>query len=421
MYQRFVLDNGVRVLINELPHTRSVTLAIFVGIGSRYEEAPIGGISHFIEHMLFKGTEKRPTAQDIAVAIEGIGGAFNASTGHEMTDYWVKVSFAHFETALDVLSDMLRRSLLMPEEIEKERRVIIEEINQTFDTPDELLFYDLDELMWLPHPLGRDIAGTPESVAALTRAQMCDYLAQYYQASNIVVSAAGFFQADAILPKIAGALGEFRPAPRGEYSPFQNGQKTPRWHIRHKKTEQAHVAVSTWAYPRLHPDRFVVSVLNTILGEGMSSRLFQEIREKRGLAYSVSSFGGAHDDCGFLGSYAGVDPKNAVPTLEAMLGEWSRIRDEPVPEEELAKAKELIKGHLLLSMEDTHSIAGWFGRQEILGDEILTVDDVTAAIDAVTVQDVQRVARDLFRPEWMNLAVVGPFKNDGRFVRALKL
>jgi predicted Zn-dependent peptidase len=421
MYQRFVLDNGIRVFINELLHTRSVTLAIYVGTGSRYEDPPSGGISHFVEHMLFKGTAKRPTAREIAVAIEGIGGAFNAATGHELTNYWVKVSYQHFDTALDVLSDMLRRSLFAPEEIEKERRVIIEEIDQTFDTPDELVFYDLDELMWPTHPLGRDIAGTPESVAALTRPQMCDYVAQYYHANNIVVSAAGLIQADAVRPKITEALREFQPAPPGQYLPFQNGQHAPRWHIRHKKTEQAHVAVSTWAYPRLHPDRFAVSVLSTILGEGMSSRLFQEIREKRGLAYSVSSFGGAHEDCGYLGSYAAVEPKNAAPTLEAMLDEWARLRDEAVPEEELIKAKELIKGHLLLSMEDTHSIAAWYGRQEALGGELLTVDDVTAAIDAVTVQDVQRVARDLFRAEWLNLAVVGPFRNDGRFVRRLNL
>lgn len=419
MNQRFVLDNGVRVLVNELPHTRSVTLSIYVGVGSRYEDAPVGGISHFIEHMLFKGTEKRPTAREIAVAIEGIGGAFNASTGHEVTNYWAKVSYQHFDTALDVLSDMLRRSLFQAEEIEKERRVIIEEINQTFDTPDELLFYDLDELMWLPHPLGRDIAGSVESVGALTRAQMCEHLARYYHANNIVLSTSGFVKAEEVVPKIAETLRELRPAPQGEYARFLNGQKAPRWHVRFKKTEQAHVAVSTWAYPRLHPDRFVVSVLSTILGEGMSSRLFQEIREKRGLAYSVSSFGGMHEDCGFLGGYAAVEPKNAAATLEAMAQEWTRIRDEPVPEDELHKAKELIKGHLLLSMEDTHSIADWYGRQEILGEEMLTVDDVTAAIDAVTAPDVQRVARDLFRTEWLNLAVVGPFKSEGKFVRVL--
>ena len=421
MYQRFILDNGVRVLVNELPHTRSVTVGIYVGIGSRYEEASISGVSHFIEHMLFKGTEKRPTAQDIAVAIEGIGGAFNASTGHELTSYWVKVAYQHFDTALDVLSDMLKRARFAPEEIEKERRVIIEEINQTFDTPDELVFYDLDELMWPDHPLGRDIAGTPETVGALTRPQLCDYLAQHYHAHNIVVSVAGLIQAETVVSQIAAALRDWQPAGPDTYAPFHNGQTAARWRLRYKKTEQAHVAISTWGYPRLHPDRFAASLLNTILGEGMSSRLFQEIREQRGLAYSVSSYGGSHEDCGHFGSYAAVEPKNAAATLEAMLYEWARLRDVPVPEAELVKAKELVKGHLLLSMEDTHSIASWYGRQEALGREMLTPDDVTAAIQAVTAEDLQRVARDLFRQEWLNLAVVGPFRSDGRFVRALTL
>ncbi len=407
--------------MNELPHTRSVTLAIYVGIGSRYEDTPLGGVSHFIEHMLFKGTEKQPQAQDIAVAIEGIGGGFNASTGHELTNYWVKVAYQHFDTALDVLSDMLKRSRFAPEEIEKERRVIIEEINQTFDTPDELVFFDLDELMWPGHPLGRDIAGTPETVAALTRAQMCDYVQRHYHASNLVVSVSGLIQASEIVPKIGNALCEFQPGLAASFLPFHNRQDAPRWHIRNKKTEQAHVALSTWGYLRLHPDRFVVSTLSTILGEGMSSRLFQEIREKRGLAYSVSSFAGSHEDCGHFGSYAAVEPKNAAPALEAMLHEWARLRQERVPAEELNKAKEFIKGHLLLSMEDTHAVAGWYGRQEVLGGELLTVDQVTAAIDAVTAEDLQRVAQDLFRDEWLNLSVVGPFKSDGRFVRALKL
>ncbi len=421
MYQRFVLDNGIRVLVNELPHTRSVTLGIYVGIGARYEEAALGGVSHFIEHMLFTGTEKRPTAREIAVAIEGIGGAFNASTSHELTNDWVKVAYQHFDMALDVWSDMLKCSLFAPEEIEKERRVIIEEINQTFDTPDELVFYDLDELMWPAHPLGRDVAGTPETVAALTRSQLCDYLARHYHSNNIVVSVAGLIQAETLVPQIAAALRDWQPAGPDTFLPFQSGQSAARWHLRYKKTEQAHVTVSTWGYPRLHPDRFAATVLNTILGEGMSSRLFQEIREKRGLAYSVSAFAGSHDDCGHFGSYAAVEPKNAAATLAAMLQEWARLRDEPVPEDELNKAKELIKGHLLLSMEDTHSIAGWYGRQETLGGEMLTPDDVTAAIDAVTVQDIQRIARDLFRKEWLNLAVVGPFRSDGRFVKALEL
>ncbi len=421
MHQKFLLDNNLRLIVNELPHTRSVTMSIYVGTGARYEADPISGISHFIEHMLFKGTTKRPTAHDIAVAIEGIGGFFNASTGQELTNYWVKVAYQHFDIGLDVLSDMLRAPLFEANEIEKERRVIIQEIRETFDTPDDLVFFDLDALMWLPHPLGRDVAGSVESVSAITRADMLNYLAQHYHSENLVISVAGYVKAQDIIPRINAKLAPLPRAPREKFSRFESAQKNAQWIVRYKKTEQAHVAVSTWAYDRNHPDRYVVGVLNTILGDGMSSRLFQEIREKRGLAYSVSSFGSSLDDCGYFGSYAAVDPKTAPVTLEAMLYEWSRLANEPVPEHELTKAKELIKGGILLSMEDTGSIAGWYGRQEAYRQEILTVDDVTAAIDQVTVADLQRVARDIFRNEWLNLAVVGPFKSEGKFVKALHL
>lgn len=421
MYQRFVLENGIRVLVNELPHTRSATLTIYVGTGSRYEPDRTAGVSHFIEHMLFKGTAKRTTAHEIAATIEGIGGAFGASTTYEYTNYWAKVAYQHFDIALDVLSDMLLHSTFAPEEIEKERRVIVEEINETFDAPDELVMYDLDALMWPGHPLGRDIAGTRASVSALTRGQMRYHLVRHYHAGNIVVSVAGKLRAQTVLPQIEHALAAFGQAAPGAFRGFRVSQRAPRWKVRFKKTEQAQVAVSTWAYPRMHPDRFAVNVMHGILGDGMSSRLFQEIREKRGLAYSVSSFGGTHQDCGLLGSYAAVEPKKAAGTLAAMLREWARLRDEPVPAEELNKAKELVKAPFLLSMEGTNSIAAFYGQQEMLGREIMTVDALTAAIDAVTAEDIQRVARDLFREEWLNLSVVGPFKGDGAFVRALAL
>lgn len=421
MYQKLTLDNNLRLIINELPHTRSVTTSIYVATGARYEAERVSGISHFIEHMLFKGTTKRPTAQEIAVAIEGIGGFFNASTGQEITNYWVKVAYQHFETGLDVLSDMLRAPLFDPTEIEKERRVIIQELRETFDTPEELVFFDLDALMWLPHPLGRDVAGSPESVGGISRDDMLQYLAQHYHADNLVVSVAGFVQAQDIVSQIAEKFSPVLPAPRENFTRFGLAQSNARVKVRFKKTEQAHVAVSTWAYDRNHPDRYAVSVLNTILGDGMSSRLFQEIREKRGLAYSVSSFGSSLDDCGYFGSYAAVEPKNAAATLAAMLAEWGQLASHNVPEHELNKAKELIKGGILLSMEDTHSIAGWYGRQEALRLPILTADQVTARIDAVTADDVQRVARDIFRNEWLNLAVVGPFKSDGKFITALHL
>jgi predicted Zn-dependent peptidase len=420
-YQKFLLDNGIRVLVTELPHTRSVTLTMYVATGARYEAAPQSGISHFIEHMLFKGTTKRPTAHDIAVAIEGIGGFLNASTSYELTNYWVKVAYRHFGIGLDVLSDMLSASRFDANEVEKERRVILEELRQTLDTPDELVFFDLDALMWLPHPLGRDVAGSPETVSAITRADMLAYLERHYHAKNLVVSVGGYVQANEIVPQLNAVLGSLRPLPSETFARFEMNQQATRWHMRYKKTEQAHVAVATWAFDRNHPDRYVVTLLSTILGEGMSSRLFQEIREKRGLAYTVSSFGSAMEDCGYFGCYAAVEPKNAAATLRAMLDEWARLAADPVPEAELTKAQELVKGGLSLSMEDTHSIAGWYGRQEALRQTILTVDDVIAKIDAVTVQDIQRVARAIFRNDWLNLAVVGPFKAEGQFVRQLKL
>ncbi len=420
-YQKFSLDNGIRALVTELPHTRSVTLTMYMSTGARYEAERVSGISHFIEHMLFKGTRKRPTAREIALAIEGIGGFFNASTSQELTNYWVKVAYQRFDLGLDVLSDMLSAALFEANEIEKERRVIIEELRQTLDTPDELVFTDLDALMWLPHPLGRDVAGSPESVNAITRADMLDYLRRHYHANNLVVSVGGYVRAQEILPQLNAALGALRPLPPKRYTRFRVQQTAPRWHVRFKKTEQAHVAVATWAYDRNHPDRYVVTLLNTILGDGMSSRLFQEIRETRGLAYAVSSFGSALEDCGYFGCYAAVEPKNAAVTVRAILDEWARLTVEMVPEEELAKAKELVKGGLLLSMEDTHSIAGWYGRQEALRQPILTIDDVTAKIDAVTVQDLQRVARAIFRNEWLNLAVVGPFKTDAQFASILRI
>lgn len=420
MYQKFTLDNNLRLIVNELPHTRSATVSVYVATGARYEPERVSGISHFIEHMMFKGSTKRPTAQDIAVAIEGVGGFFNASTGHEITNYWVKVSYQHFDTALDVLSDMVKMPLFDAHEIEKERRVIIQEIRETFDAPEELVFYDLDALMWMPHPLGRDVAGTVESVGSISREDMMDYVRQHYHANNLVVSVAGYVDTPQILPQIRDAFASVAPAPLDGFERFSSGQDAARWKVRYKKTEQAHVAVSTWAFDRNHPDRYAVRVLNTILGDGMSSRLFQEIREKRGLAYSVSSFGSAMEDCGYFGSYAAVDPKHAAETVHAMLEEWGRLAAEPVPAEELDKAKELIKGGILLSMEDTHSIAGWYGYQEALRQPLLTVDDVTALVDAVTVEDVQRVAGMIFRNEWLNLSVVGPFRSESRFVKALR-
>jgi predicted Zn-dependent peptidase len=418
MYQKTTLDNGLRILTSPMPHTRSVSIGFFIGAGSRYESDEQGGVSHFIEHMLFKGTEKRPVARDIAVAIEGIGGIFNAATGRESSLYWIKVAQPHLDIAIDVLVDMLRHSKFDPAELERERRVIIEEINLTLDTPASLVHLLINDLIWPNHPLGRDVAGSKESLSALDRKGLLAYLNRHYQPSNTVVSVAGNVEHEAVVGGMAAFLGDWAVSDPPSYRPVEDNQTDVRLRIHRKDTEQAHLCLSVPGIPRDHPDRFKLRMLNTVLGEGMSSRLFTEIREKHGLAYSIYSYLSAMHDTGAVGVYAGVDPRRIEDAIRAILGEWDRLRQESVPADELVKAKEFVKGRLLLQMEDSFSVAAWVGRQEVLSPEVLTVDEVVQAVEAVTAADVQQVAQDLFLGEKLNLAVVGPFQ-DGEGFRGL--
>jgi len=404
-----------------MPHTRSVSIGFFIGVGSRYESDEQGGASHFIEHMLFKGTMKRPTAREIAMAIEGIGGVFNGSTGYEASFYWAKVAQPHLDIAIDVLVDMLRHSKFAPEEIDRERRVIIEEINLTLDTPDSLVHHLINELVWPDHPLGRDVAGTKESLSRLDREDLLAYLERHYQPGNTVVSVAGDVEHETVVERITAFLGDWATGEAVSYRPAKDDQIEPRLKIRFRETEQAHLCLSVPGIPRDHPDRFKLRLLNTVLGEGMSSRLFTEIRERRGLAYNIYSYISAMHDTGAVGVYAGVDPGRIEDAIRAILAEWDRLRQERVPAPELAKAKEFIKGRLLLQMEDSFNVAAWFGRQEVLSPEVLTVDEVIEAIEAVTAAEVQQVAQNLFLGERLNLAVVGPFEEENRFRGLLKL
>jgi predicted Zn-dependent peptidase len=421
MYQKTVLENGLRILTSPMPHTRSVSMGFFLGVGSRYETDEQGGTSHFIEHMLFKGTEKRPTAKDIAIAIEGIGGVFNASTGQELTLYWAKVAQPHLDVAVDVLVDMLLRAKFDSEEIEKERRVIIEEINMIFDAPDSWVHVLINKLVWPDHPLGRDIIGTKESVSALDRKALLAHLERHYRPANCVISLAGNIEHEGVVEKLSEQFGNWPRREVSQYQPAVDDQAQARLRVHYRDIEQAHLCFSVPALPRGHPDRFNLRVLNTVLGEGMSSRLFLEIREKRALAYSVHSYIAALYDTGAAGIYAAVDPARAQPAIKAMLGEWDRLRQEKVLADELTKAKEFLKGRLMLQMEDTFSVAAWFGRQEILGPDVLTLDEVVANIEAATAEDIQRLAQKLFLQEKLNLAVVGPFKNEEGFRELLEL
>jgi predicted Zn-dependent peptidase len=420
LHQKTTLDNGLRVITETMPHTRSVSICIFVGTGSRYETGRQAGVSHFIEHLMFKGTPKRTTARDISVAIEGVGGIINAGTDKELTVYWCKVAQQHFSLALDVLADIVLHSKFDPHDIESERRVIIEEIHMGKDSPSQLVNMLIDELLWPDHPLGRDIAGDKDSVAGTSREMMLDYLGQQYLPANTVVSIASALKHREMVTAVNQALGGWtNQQPRPGYKEYKEGA-FPRLKIERKETEQAHLCLGLNGLPLLHPQRFALDLLNVVLGEGMSSRLFTEIRDRLGLAYSIHSYTDHFLDTGAVTVYAGVEPKNLPVAIKAILEQLSRLK-EPVPEAELTKAKELAKGRLLLRMEDSRNVAGWMGGQEILTGRILSVDQVTSIIDAITAEELGRLAKELLVSSQLRLAVVGPVAEDESLDKLLVL
>lgn len=290
-----------------------------------------------------------------------------------------------------------------------------------FDLPSDWVHLLLNQLIWPGHPLGRDVTGTKESVGQIDREKMSRYLARYYHPANTVISVAGGVEHQEVVEELASALQAWLSREREAYLPVEEAQSEPRLRLGYRETEQAHLALSLQGIPRSHPDRFTLQILNTVLGQGMSSRLFLEVREKRGLAYSIGSYVDYLHDTGRLGVTAGVDPQRIEAALEAILGEVDRMRREPVPTEELRKAKEFVKGRLLLQMEDSLAVVSWLGRQEILEDKVLTVDEVLEAIEAITAEDIQRVASERFREESLNLAVVGPFQEEDRLRSLLRL
>lgn len=421
MFQKTTLDNGLRILTQSMPHTRSVSALFLVGVGSRYEADTESGSAHFVEHMVFKGTDKRPTAYEIARAIEEVGGVFGAGTGRDTTVFWVKVAEPHLPIALDVLVDMLRHPRFDARELEKEAQVIIEEINLSLDTPSDLVCLLAYEQLWPDHPLGRDIAGTRESVLALKRDALMGYLARHYAPNRTVVSLAGNLKHDDIVARVVEYLGNWQPADTVSFVPAPDSYTMPRLNVCCRETEQTQIHISVPGLPLSHPDRFALRLLNVVLGEGMSSRLFQEIRERRGLAYSVDAFAEMLSDTGVVGMCAGVSPAQAVNTVNALLAEWDRLRQEPVPAHELHKAKEYLKGRMLLAFEDSAAYASWWGRREINNQPLESPDEIVARLDAVTPQAIQSVAQELFQGEKLNLVVVGPFQEKAPFLAALRL
>ncbi len=420
MYEKDTLDNGLRLITAAMPSTRSVAINFFIGAGSRYENDAEAGISHFIEHMCFKGTEKHPTPIDISSVIEGVGGMLNAGTDKELTIYLCKVPQPHFGRALDVMADILLNSKFDPAEIEKERQVIIEEINMSLDLPPSRVSMLLDEIMWPGHPLGRDIAGTRESVTGITREMMLDYMVGQYQPENAVLAIAGAINhretVEAVSQAMAGWSKKRLPA---KYAPYRN-KEGRRVLIEKRDTEQTQLCLALPGLSIVHPDRRKLDLLNIILGDGMSSRLFTEIRDKLGLAYSIQSYTEHLLDTGVITIAAGVDNKNLAVAVKAILAELARLK-EPIPETEVNKAKELIKWRLLLGLEDSSAMADWMGRQEMRIGHIRSVDEVIAIVDAITAEELQKLAEELLQGEKLHLAAVGPIDPDENWEDLLKL
>lgn len=423
IFNKTILSNGLRVLTIPMPSFESATVMVMVGAGSRYEKSTNSGISHFLEHMAFKGTQKRPSAMIISSLIDGMGGEFNASTGKEVTAFYIKSQASKVELSLDVLSDMLKNSKLDSSEIEKEKGVIIEEINMYEDNPMRDIGDVYERLIYGDTPLGWNIAGKKEVIGKTTRKDFVDYMKSLYSPDNMTVVFAGGIdnaKAEELAQKYLGDMTRFDTL---RFDKYQEIQEKPRFFLKSKKTEQAHMSIGFRTVKLDHPDRYPLEVLSAILGGGMSSRLFHEVRERRGLGYYVSTSPDSYLDAGSLVSTAGIDPKRIDEAIEVILDEHKKIIDPKfrITKEELKKAKEYIKGHLVLGLENSRSVAYFYAAQELLEKTIDNPDEVIKKIDEVNLEQIENVAKKYFVAEGLNLAIIGNFEDRQRFENLLKL
>jgi predicted Zn-dependent peptidase len=407
IFSRSVLPSGIRVLTERMPEVRSVSIGFWIGVGSRDEPAPLQGSSHFLEHLLFKGTEKRG-AREIAEAFDAVGGEANAFSAKEYTCVYGRVLDKDLPMAADYLADMVRNAILRPEDVTSERKVILEEIAMHEDTPDDLVHDVFAEALFGSHPLGREVMGTVQTVNAISPESLRDFHQDNYHPHNTVVAAAGNVDHEEVVSWIESFFpgDQRRSEPRAPDVPTASrGVMVVR-----RKTEQAHIVVGGLGYSRQKPDRFAWGVLDNLLGGGMSSRLFQEIREKRGLAYSVYSYRSMFSETGLYAIYAGTAPGNAKEVLQLIGEEMGRLVAHGITEEELERAKGHTRGGIVLGLEDPSSRMSRLGKSELIRGEILSIDELVARVDAVTLEDVNRVGRELLAPEGRVLTVVGPFK-----------
>jgi predicted Zn-dependent peptidase len=421
-YHLHTLKNGLRVILAPMPDTQTATVIVMTGTGSRYETERENGLAHFLEHMFFKGTKKRPSAKKISEELDGLGSQYNAFTSKDRTAYYAKVSSRYIDTALDVISDIFLNSALPEKEITKERGAIIQEIDMYEDMPMRTIDNVFDALIFgTNHPLGRTILGPKENIRAFKRKDFDSYLKRHYTPANVVVCIAGSFNEKKVLAKIKKEFGALRHGEHITPVPFAAKQEAPRVAIKEKKTDQTQLMLGVPAYPYLHKDEFALSVLATILGGGMSSRLFLEVREKRGLAYSVHAAVDKYPDTGYFVVQAGVEHAKLEKTVETILAEFKKIKREKVSPAELKKAKAYIKGTTTLAFETSDEVAEKAATSLLALGKIRTLEDRIKGVDKVTAADVQRVARDIFRTENLNLAIIGPHLQNEHLLRLLKI
>ncbi len=422
-YKLHKLSSGLKVLVVPMPSLESVTITIWVKTGSRNEDPKVGGISHFLEHMVFKGSTKRPSAQDISAAVDAIGGEFNAATSKDWTNFYIKAGKSKAEIAIDVLSDMVLNPLLKDEEIEREKGTIIQEIAMYEDMPMAKIGEVFEEVAFNGNPLAWDTAGTPKSVQSIKRNDFVSYRKIHYCPENMLLTISGGITETKALDLAKKYFSEF-PSTKSTFKglTFKSNQKEPQILVKNKKSEQAHFVLGFMGDPRSYKGRFAQSVLASVLGGGMSSRMFTEVRERRGLAYAVRTSIERYQDTGYIGTYVGTDPKKAEKAMSVVLEQYRGIANKklPISKKELEKAKGFIKGQLALSLEDTSAVNSFFGERQLFLGETMTPEEVFRKIDAVTLDDIYFEAKRLFVAKNLNLAIIGPFKDKKEFVKLLQ-
>ncbi|MFA5878325.1 MAG: pitrilysin family protein [Candidatus Staskawiczbacteria bacterium] len=421
MFKKTTLNNKLRIITIPLKNVNTVTFLVLVGTGSKYEGREINGISHFLEHMFFKGTAKRPDTLAIAETLDRVGGAYNAFTSKDVTGYWAKVDKKHQDVALDWISDIFLNSKLEQKELEKEKGVIIEEFNMYLDTPTAYIGDLWEKVLYGDQPAGWLVIGEKENILNMSREKIVDYFSKHYSAKNTLICVAGNISPKAAEAKVKKYFKDINTTPVSDKKRVVESQGKPESLIYFKDTDQTHLCLGVRAYNSSHPDRFALGLLATILGGNMSSRLFIKVREKRGLAYYVRTSAEENNDTGWLSTQAGVDHKNIEEVIKLVLEEYKSLKNNLITKEELQKAKDYAKGSMTLSLESSDTQAFFYAEQELLRKKIMTPEDIFKKIDQVSINGINKVAKDIFKPEKLNLAVIGPFKDKEKFDKLLTI